>query len=427
MTLVPNHRPRLSGNRSGTLLFLLLCAFSMQSCGFMDDLFKPKKEVKERERVEVEESVEVEEIKWRDVTRQDKVLEEYPVDEVAEEHRAVRVLCIFPFAGNMENRMSAFYSGFKQAGLNFTGDYTFDVTAMDIAEVLNTPSVLPKLIDRENADVIVLPYSSPNINEILKYAKRSNIPVISPWNTSNEVDFYKGYIKLNPDLNTHLNAMVEYAVRISTAANTLVLAEKKDANMVEHMLETNANIQHLYTSSNPKDDIFRIQNMMDAHGITSVIIPSWRSSDEAYFISLLSALNAARQGKVISVFALSSWMNSQKINFDQFAELNLHFTSSRFLDSTLPNVGRFEDNYYNEFKYFANESVFYGYDVFSIIAQLYSQYGYNWLLRVDEFSCRDCFFRYRLQETNNGNKASFFENSHVDIISLKDYQYNRVN
>ncbi|GAA5220714.1 hypothetical protein GCM10025777_13440 [Membranihabitans marinus] len=399
----------------------------MQSCGFMNDLFKPKKEVKERERVVVEESVEVEEVKWRDATIEDKVLEEYPAEKVVDESRPIRILCIFPFEGNMENRMSAFYSGFKQAGLKFSGNYSFDVTAMDIAEIINTPSVLPKLVDRENADVIVLPYSSSNINEILKYAKRSNIPVISPWNTSNEIDFYKGYIKLNPDLNTHLIAMAEYAVRLSTANNTLILTEKKDANMVDQMLKANSDIQHLYTSSNPKDDIARIQSSIEAHDISSVIIPSWRSSDEAFFISLLSALNAARQGKVISVFALSSWMNSQKINFDQFSELNLHFTSSRFLDNTIPIVSRFEENYYNQYKYFANESVFYGYDVFSIIAQLFSQYGYNWLSRLNEFSCSDCFFRYRIQENINAEGTSYFENRHVDIISLKNFQYNRVN
>lgn len=406
----------------------MLLAFSVQSCGFIEDLFG-KKEVKVREeKRDGEEKAEVKEIKWKDITKDAEVIKKYPDrEDLMGDKDFFDVLCLLPLQGDHRNKGRAFYAGLKMAAENLTSPIKMRFTTLDAGRLSKEPEVMRKILDNPEFDLIVAPYATRDVNQVVDLSKGSGIPVFSPWNTSASVHSFPGYIQMSPGLDSHLRSMVQFTEREYGNDRTMIMAERKDASLVESIQKMSRGIKTYYTSNNPRENAKDIEELIGSGSIQAIIIPSWRSSDEAYFISLLSVLNAARNSRDINVFILSSWLNNDNVHYDQLRGLNLHFTNSRYVDFERNSIKRFEERFYNKYQYFADDDVFYGHDMFLLTRNLLGEYGYQIQKEIENFNCTDCFFKYNFIRSIGENKEEFILNDHVDIIAIKDFKFLRVN
>ena len=433
MTLVKNHRRRLSGNKAGRfikscILFLLagMVVMNAQSCAFIEDLFG-KKEVKTRPvEKEKEGEAEIGEVEWEDVTQEKDVIREYP-QKADEEKEFFDVLCFLPFNGEHRQKGRDLYSGLKMAANEYRSDMKIRFTTFDVNNVRKEAETVRKLLSSPEFDMIIAPYATADVNQVIELAKGSGAVILSPWNTSSSVDRFAGYIQLNPGIESHFKHIADFSRREFGAARSMIIGARKDAQYVEMLQEFAPGLNAYYTSSNPMGHVEEIRNLIASKNIQSVIIPSWRSADESYFLSLLSAINSARESRKINVFMLASWMNNDKIQYEQFRGMNLHFTSSRFVDYQRKPIQRFDDAYYRQYAYFASEDVFYGHDIFLLASGIFQEFGYESAHQIINFDCRDCLFRYDFVNQVDREGHSFIQNDQVDIISWDNYEYQRVN
>lgn len=428
MTSVPNHRPRSNGNKSRLpgILIVVLLAFSLQGCAFLEDLFQGGKKKPRTEKPVEKKEVEIREVEWEDVTDEDGVITEYP-DQTPEKEDIYDVLCLLPFNGSNQDRGRSLYAGIKLAAQEISPSVNVRITTLDISRLAGEPQALRQVLSMPDFDVIIAPYATNNVNRIIELAQGSGAVVLSPWNTSTSIRRYDQYIQLNPGLESHFKGMVEWTVREYGADQTLIVANKKDASSVGILQDAHSGLESYYTAVNPTQDIPKLEQLITSKNVEAIIIPSWRSSDEAYFLSLLSAVNAARGSRPLSVFVLSPWMNHDNINFEQYNGLNLHFTSSRYKNTDSRAVTRFEDQYIREFNYFADDDVYYGHDIYRMTLDWLTQYDHRIKQEIVNYECRDCFFRYDFVEEVTDDGRAYIQNDHVDIISLTNFQYHRVN
>lgn len=433
MILAKNHRRRSSGNKSGRssntiVLYLLMfmVLVNVQSCAFIEDLFGKKEEKtrpadKERERKD-----EVKEVEWEDVTKEEEVIREYP-HKADEKKEFFDVLCFLPLNGDHMQKGRDLYAGLKMAANDYRSDLKIRFTTFDVNKVRKEPEIVRKLLSTPEFDMIIAPYATADVNQVIELAKGSGAVILSPWNTSSSVDRFKGYIQLNPGIESHFKHIADFSQREFGAGRSVIIGAKKDASSVEMLKQFSPGMNVYYTSSNPKNDFEEISHLISSKNIKSVIIPSWRSADESYFLSLLSTINSARQNQKINVFMLASWLNNDKIQYEQFRGMNLHFTNSRFIDYRRGAIQRFDDAYYQKFDFFATEDVYYGHDIFLLASGLFQKFGYESMDQIVNFECQDCLFRYDFVNQVESGGNSFIQNDQVDIISWENYQYQRVN
>lgn len=428
MTSVQNHQRPLSGNSfpwAGIFIVVLL-TFSLQGCAFLEDLFQGKDRRPTPQRPDEKKEVEIREVEWEDVTDEEGVITEYP-DQTPEKEEIYDVLCLLPFNGNNKDRGRSLYAGIKMAAQELNPQVNIRVTTLDISRLIREPEALRKVLSVPDFDIIIGPYGTEDMKQVLELTQGSGAMVFSPWNTNPSIRGYNHYVQLNPGLESHFRGIVDWTAREYGVPQTLIVANKKDANSVAILQDAHNGLDSYYTAINPTEDIPILEEMIVSKDIQAIIIPSWRASDEAYFLSLLSAVNAARGNRTISVFLLSSWMNHDNINYEQYSGLRLHFTNSRFKNPNSRTVTRFEDQYIREFNYFADDDVFYGHDIFRMTLEMLSRYDRQIQKEIINYECRDCFFQYDFVEEMNEQGRPFILNDHVDIINLSNFQYHRLN
>src|SRR5690554_6400192 len=133
MTSVPNHRPRSNGNKSRLpgILIVVLLAFSLQGCAFLEDLFQGGKKKPRTEKPVEKKEVEIREVEWEDVTDEDGVITEYP-DQTPEKEDIYDVLCLLPFNGSNQDRGRSLYAGIKMAANELDLNINLRITTLDV-------------------------------------------------------------------------------------------------------------------------------------------------------------------------------------------------------------------------------------------------------------------------------------------------------
>lgn len=403
-----------------------ILAGSLQSCAFLEDLFQGRKKKPRIERPEEEKKVEIREIEWEDVTDEGGVIQNYP-DKTDDKEDIYDVLCLLPFHGRHMEKGRSLYAGIKLAADAVDLTVNVRITTLDISRLEEEPQTLRRILSLPEFDAIISPYTTDNVNHVIELTQGSGAVVLSPWNTSPSINRFDQYIQLNPGLRSHFSGIVDWTTREYGVDQTLIVSHKNDASSVSMLQKINPDLENYYTALNPTEDISKLNELIASKNVKAVIVPIWRSSDEAYFLSLLSAINAARGSQNISVFILSSWMDNDNINFDQYSGLNLHFTNSRFVNSNSRMVQRFEEQYILEYNYFPDNEVYFGHDIYRMTIEWLTEYNHRIKDEIVNYDCQDCFFRYDFVNEVTDDGQTFILNDHVDIISLSNFQYNRVN
>lgn len=191
MISAPNHRPRSNGNNSriSAYLVIIVLAFSLQGCAFLEDLFQGGKKKSRTEKPVEKKEVEIREVEWEDVTDEDGVITEYP-DQTPEKEDIYDVLCLLPFHGSNEDKGRSLYAGIKMASRDINPGVNVRITTLDVSRLVREPEALRKVLSAPNFDVVIGPYATDNLNRILELAQGSGAMVISPWNTSPSIRRY---------------------------------------------------------------------------------------------------------------------------------------------------------------------------------------------------------------------------------------------
>lgn len=175
---------------------------------------------------------------------------------------------------------------------------------------------------------------------------------------------------------------------------------------------------------------------MDGRG-TVFIVPEF--ADESFvanFLRQVYELNRMNRDRV-AVYGLPQWKNFNRVDFDYYEGTNVHISSSVFVNNLDPQVRKFRQDFFGRFKALPREEAYVGYDLTHYFARMINKYGtrFQYALPRSPEKLMHTEFRFEpmmLVDPNNpGNfeqsTVDHWENTFVNILQFKDYQFRKVN
>jgi hypothetical protein len=351
---------------------------------------------------------------------------------------------------NFNNRLTEwsfhFYNGFQLA-LN-EEEYESSKISVNVIDTEANPNILERKLEMANLDaphLIIGPYRGLSVEKMNKFASVANIPFISPysgggdWNGQNDT-----YIKLNPSLEVHFQNQLEYILDFYDADQILVVSFEniQEINAVDILqseysnIKDSSGIKHLDTYILPDTAILApdfdlASELIDRKDTLAVIIPSW--TNETYILSILRNLSQLQSDTSnYVVFGMPQWKDYEHIDYSYYQKLNVHITSSFFLDKQHIDLLNFRNNYFEEYGFLPANETYIGYDLGRFFVPLLLEYGTRFYKFLDQFSYQGMHTNfefkpiYRMSDAGN-LEISRWENSYLNILKFSDYEFVKVN
>jgi hypothetical protein len=488
MTSAPNRLPRLNGNNSIWIVALLF-SLVLSSC----ELFKklpddPKPPKDEDELGEIQPPVQIDPatgeivpvtvlvekmdtIKWKELSTDrfppitsvgsdqlpDPLSGDLPGLPSATSGSGPRISLMLPF---MSDRFSSspgnvfeiskwainYYCGVRLAiedlekeGKSFQLDvYDTKASEDEVTRLLSSDGRL------KQSKLIIGPYRSNNIKLVAEFGKRNEIPVVSPYSAAAGIaNENPWFVQVNPSLKAHCEAITQH-VRERYSASQVVLVVRnqpdemarlkyfQDANREFFTREDTSRLKEYIVSDNSADfNQIDVTPFLQGSQKTIFIVPSWAS--EPFVYSLLRKIKLAKTDLAeVAVYGMPAWMNYEQImDYDLFEDLDVHVSSSFFVDDFDENIKAFNRRYYNSYGMLPEEESYIGYEVLKYFANRLIEDEGKMLDRLDGEDATNIYTSYKFRKVVDMPMATDdfrrrfgrYENEYVHILKFQDYHF----
>ena len=337
-----------------------------------------------------------------------------------------------------------FYAGTKLT-LGYLKDegIEIDLTVLDSkASSSNTRRLLSREGSFKESHLIIGPYRRENVRIMAEYAKRNEITYVSPYNASSDVsDNNPDYVQFNPTLQTHCEAITRHARKYYDTDQIVLVARNNPSEVARFQyfhdenfkisLGTDTTKFREYIISEATVDLENVDvlHLMELGDTTVFIIPSW--SDEPFVISFLRKLDLAKTiDNHIVVYGMPQWMKYERVDYDYYEKLNVHVSSSLFLDPFSRDIQFFKRRFFNTYGAPPKEEAYMGYDITLYCGRMLQKYGTKfqyWLdQEVERYLHTKFEFEPVVEPITTGREnlpIEQFENKFVNILKFEDYQF----
>jgi hypothetical protein len=491
MTLVQNLLQRLSGSK--TIFFLVLLGMTFSSC----DLFKKIQDdddtaVDTGDELEpiqgrkvydpetgtwviVEEAVteKMDTVAWREIPTTDDppitATGDSPVsgnpsnvidvtDFGSQLLNSYNVSIVLPFLKDRFNALDAgihnnslwainYYAGTQMALEVLANEgVNMKIAVMDSGAAASTTAGLIRTnSDLTESHLIVGPYRRDNVALLAQMVKQRGNVLVSPHSAASGVSSQNpNYVQVNPSLETHSEAILQHALANHNAKN-IVLVSKDNPNEVARLNyfrdEYNrfnrgrpvAPLQELLIAEEESTGMENVDvtPIMQQSDTTVFIVPSW---EENFVYALLRKIDVSRDPyESIVVYGMPQWKDFEKIDFDYYEKLQVHISSSVFVNPLDPDVRLFKQQFYDLYGAIPTDEAFVGYDVMLYFGRMLKKYGtkFQYALEGEEAEGLHTTFEFERvvrPGTTSGietNEIEQFENKFVNILKFENYQFQK--
>jgi len=391
-------------------------------------------------------------------------------EEDAELLPAYKMVLALPFLANQVNSYDSeidnkslialnFYEGAKMAfDVLSTEAVNLEVHVLDTKASETETRSLTYRYELAQANLIIGTFKNSNTKVVADFAQQSKIPFVSPYYPHNNlVDTNRYFIQLNPSIKTHCEAVMQH-VKSSYSPEQIVLVGRETRREQGIMnLYQQAHFKLAGSSSVPPLKVLSISDQTASLENTEIkeyflkdkkTVFIIASSNESFAYSLLRKIDIAKKNRdeenenialednELVVYGQPRWKDFTKISYDYYEKLNLHISSESFLDPASYEVKSFKQNFYNNYGTVPTEQAYKGYDTVLYFGRMLQQYGPSFYNRLDQnykdmlhtrFSINRVVTKPRTTGMENLNQFDQYENTHVNILEFKDYQFQRIN
>ncbi|MCB0632678.1 MAG: ABC transporter substrate-binding protein [Saprospiraceae bacterium] len=321
-----------------------------------------------------------------------------------------------------------------------------NVSVMDSgASAGTTSSLIRTSSDLTESHLIIGPYRRDNVALLAQMAKQRGSVLVSPQSAASGISSLNpNYVQVNPTLETHSEAILQHALTHHHSKN-IVLVSKDNPNEVSRLTyfrdEYNrynrgrpvAPLQELLI---PESEATSMENVdftpiMQQSDTTVFIVPNW---EETFVYALLRKIDVSRDPyETVVVYGMPQWKDFEKIDFDYYEKLQVHISSSVFVNPLDPDVRLFKQQFYDLYGAIPTDEAFVGYDVMLYFGRMLKKYGTKFqyaLEGAEEEGLHTTFEFERVVRpgTTSGietNEIEQFENKYVNILMFKNYQFQK--
>ena len=480
MTSAQNHQQQSNGNNPLSLFGLLLTLSLLQSCvifksagttsssdkpDFPTELEDPKHIDPNTGEVIVNQQLDItiDTIQFTEGSSNSQVIVsdateifDPSIKDPKDFNSGMKIACFLPFYASEFNQMDNRIPEKSVAALHFHNGILMALDELKSKNILVDVSFIdteakPETIQQKinsnsrlkNVDMLIGPFKSACIPPLADFAKTNKIPMLSPKSVSVDVvQENPYYLQSNPSIKSHCDALMANALERFKPEQIVLVGRSSEAIELK-MLSYFADYFNDWKGSNDTSFIkeYIITNdtlgyeeviaadLMHSELPSAIIIPSF--NDENFVYQILNKIRIEKAEREITVYGLPQW-NSRFTSIDpsMFKSLNVHITSSNFIDLFNPEIRKWRQAYYDKFKLIPEDEAFTGYTTTLYFAQLFSIHGPNFHFMLDNQPDVNFITEYRFEKINvpllqyqddfSYMPVERFENKFVHILQYED-------
>lgn len=341
-----------------------------------------------------------------------------------------------------------FYGGMEMAFDELSGKgVALNVTVMDSkASEREVGSLARANRDLQDAHLIIGPYMRNNASILADKARTTGAVLVSPQSASSAVSAQNpNYIQLKPTLESHCQAIMQDVYGKYTRNQIVLVGMDKDQEkkrfeyfqkeyqLLSGMMDTTRLKELTIDTSKLDMQDIDLKPYFGFDRQTVFIVPSW--SDEIFIYNLLRKLDIDKNDyQTVVVYGMPQWMDYERIDFDYYEKLNVHVSSSAFIDNLDPDIRAFKRRYFDRFGEIPNEEAYVGYDLTRYFGDMITKHGTLFQLQLEaspEQLLHTKFdFRRVILPTANAlelPRVERWENKYVNILKFENFRFNKAN
>ncbi len=309
-------------------------------------------------------------------------------------------------------------------------------------------SILSREDDLQTANLIIGPYRGETVSLVASFVTRNNATFVSPYfvpNTDNQRN--PNYIQVKPSIKSHCEALVNHARKYYDTDQIVVVSRNTpdELQAVSFLQNENRVISGGQDTTRFEEYIISVDEqsqsldevdvlpLVELRDTTVFIVPSW--SNELFVYSFLRKLDLTRsQGNAeIIVYGMPQWTSFERIDFDYYDKLNVHVSSSSYLNPVSEEVQEFKRVFFERFGIIPNEEAYLGRDVMLYFGRMLKKHGtkFQYALPGDPGKYLHTYFEFDrvVIPTTTGEEnlpTQKFENKFLNILKFEDFQFKPV-
>ncbi len=333
--------------------------------------------------------------------------------------------------------MTQYYAGVMMAA-NILGEEGIALN-MNVFDA-ESGSFENKLQKCRQSDVIIGPQDKGQLAVAANFGKNNEIPVISPWVTSSKIGKQNPYyIQLLPGQITHYDKIVTDALTNYKADQIYLLGRKQslDIKYMRYMQKVGAAINN---DGNKKpfkeyyidEDSLRIgetafDSIFYEQKTTVFILPHFSfEKDNEFVYNTVRKLSAEKGFENVILYGMPILMDSERIGFEYYRNLNMRICKSSYVDRRSPEVQYFRKQYFEKYKDLPSENAYEGFDMMMLVGRHLYNYGKKFQYYMEDYDVNLLQTRYDIQKVfdkKDGDQFSniqYFQNKHLYILTFED-------
>ena len=456
MISVQNHRLQLNGNKGIlptviALLFLSACSTTSKTSRGDRTIIQPNTPAVVTDN-KAESEIKVDTIQWTEIDRarengnsiEDWMLNKKDVYNISlmlpiEIDKSIDAQYSNP--DSKLGRLLHYYAGTKLA-LEQLEDEGININ-IDVYDA-ESGNYNRKLQDSRNTDAIIGPRDRDQLATTANYGRNNNVPVISPWLSSSKLAKENPYyIQLIPSVRDHYDRLVEHVKANYDDDQVFLLGRKlnRDRATMRYIqnaaaaLEPNGSdfpFEELYLDEDSlKTGVEAYQKVFFEDKTTVFILPNYSFSDDEDFVyNCVRKLSAEKGLNNVVLYGMPILLESDKVKFEHYNNLNMCIVRSSFVDKEDPVVKEFREMYFDAYNDFPSEEAYKGYDIMLFVGRSLYNYGTGFFEYLDRSKSDLIHTSFDVQAVYDPKDDAFkniqyLQNKHLYVLSFEDFKFRK--
>lgn len=456
-----NHLPRLSGS---SLIFFLIGLFVLQACGSSKSSRSRRvtnKPAIERKQDQIRrERSKIDTVEWTVREERTPITDELPLKGRAlppsEMKPRYNVDMIIPFSADgfktattsmeisaFQNRFVNFYNGVYLAAQDLSKKgINIDLDVHDSEYKEKTLQSIYFNGELRNSDLIIGPYKKENVKWLAQKIQSTETTMISPWISSTSIaDDNPFYLQTKPGLIQHYKTMLRSALQEGEGKDVYLVVMEGDESKeryftyVSNLLQLDPEKEHFKVLKLNTDTLTHGVAPFDTtifHGQPACdlvfMVPYASGRDATFTYDFLRQIQIQAESCEYVIYGMYRWLDYQDEMFELMNAMPVKLTISNLVNAQSQSVKSFKRRYFNAYGAYPTEDAFEGYDLMMYVGESLKNYGNRFHFEGDKmkpYTGLQTVFDLQPELNKEGNRIDYFENQFIDLISIKDFQYQR--
>ncbi len=299
------------------------------------------------------------------------------------------------------------------------------------AELLKKPEL-------KALDFIIGSVSTSSAKLVAEFCKTNKIYNIQPFTPSKGLTADNPYhLKLAPTIDAHVDNLFQSILDSFTDANIIIYTPKNERSLpLAQRFDTlfrafNATASSKYTVSLVNSTDLALDSKKN--GLTELIKPDKinvliiTSYDEPFIQSTLRTVNEKNSKDNIVVYGLPTWLNGDILRLDYINDLHTRISDAFWSDSSKPATQKFMENYKSDYNATPGRYAYLGFDVMNFVIHSLKNYGKDFLPQIVTQRYTGSGYKFDITPSmKNQSTINYFENTHINVFKVDDYQLKKV-